>query len=369
MNILNANQDTLAEYIKHNNKKIILYGAGAVCKTFVSYYLSTYGLSERVLFAVDSNVNKYGTHIAVGEKTIIVNCIEELRKCKENYCIFITNGDFYSSIKQLDQIEELKQVEAFLIAAIQMQRKNTDETQIFKDFEKPTIPKVINYCWFSGNPLPDNLKRCIDSWHTKCPDYEIVEWNEENYDVSKTRYTEEAYKSKKWAFIPDIARLDILYNHGGFYFDTDVRIIRNLEELRYQEAFCSRERGGHVNFGSGSGCVKGNSIIKKILDFRKEEPFILPNGGYNTEASGYYETKPLMDMGLVVDDVNQQLNGINVYSSLFFSPYNFINGEDISNDKTFSIHYFRASWVENGDLARKETREKYNEIIHGLKEI
>lgn len=369
MIIYNANQETLAEYILKKNKKIVLYGAGAVCKTFVPYYLLLHGLSDRVLFVVDSNVNKHGSCVDIGEKSVYVKGIDELKKCREDYCILITNGDFYSSIKQLEGLEDLDQTEVFLMAVIQMQRKYANEVSVFKDFEKPVIPKVINYCWFSGNPIPDNLKRCIESWNKICPDYEIIEWNERNYDISKTNYTKEAFEHEKWAFIPDIARLDILYNHGGFYFDTDVRIIKNLEELRYQEAFCARERGGHVNFGSGSGCIKGNPVIKKILDFRKDEPFILPNGGFNTEASGYFETKPLMDMGLEIEDVNQKLNGINIYSSVYFSPYNFINGEDISNEKTFSIHYFKASWVENGDLARKETREKYNEVVQSLKEI
>ncbi len=90
--------------------------------------------------------------------------------------------------------------------------------------------------------------------------------------------------------------------------------------------------------------------------------FINPNGTINSEASGYYETWPLMEMGLKVEDISQKLEGINVYSSDFFSPYNFINGEELVKNETFSIHYFSGSWITGGDALRKQTREKYSQI-------
>lgn len=178
-------------------------------------------------------------------------------------------------------------------------------------------------------------------------------------EFTKHRYTREAHGRKKWGYIPDIVRLEKLHECGGFYFDTDVRMVRNLDPLRYEEAFCSRERAGHVNFGGGSGCVKGSSIVRKILDYRIDEPFDLGNGLFNGEASGYYESAPLMELGLEIEDTNQKLEGINVYASEFFSPYNYINGENIQNDNTFSIHCFQGSWTEDGNAARKETREQY----------
>ena len=101
------------------------------------------------------------------------------------------------------------------------------------------IPKKIHYCWFGGNPLPDSVKNCIDSWKKFCPNYEIIEWNESNYDVHKIPYISEAYKNKKYAFVSDYARLDIIYNEGGFYLDTDVELIKSLDNLSLSNLACS----------------------------------------------------------------------------------------------------------------------------------
>ena len=91
------------------------------------------------------------------------------------------------------------------------------------------IPKIIHYCWFGGNPLPPLAKKCIASWKKYLPDYEIRQWDESNYDVNKIPYIKEAYAAKKFAFVSDYARFDILYNYGGIYFDTDVEIISPLD--------------------------------------------------------------------------------------------------------------------------------------------
>ena len=88
------------------------------------------------------------------------------------------------------------------------------------------IPKVIHYCWFGANALPESAIECIESWKQFCPDYEIIQWNETNYDVTKNRYMHEAYQNKKYGFVPDYARLDIIYTHGGIYLDTDVELIK-----------------------------------------------------------------------------------------------------------------------------------------------
>lgn len=93
------------------------------------------------------------------------------------------------------------------------------------------IPKVINFCWFGHGKYPDIVEKCIDSWKRNCPDYEIKLWNESNYDVRKNQYVQEAYENKKWAFVSDYARLDILYEFGGFYLDTDVELVKSLDEL------------------------------------------------------------------------------------------------------------------------------------------
>lgn len=365
-----GSEENIVNYIQANNKKIILFGAGAVCRTYIPYMITKFNLLDRVLFIVDNNRNKQNSGICISEREIKICSIEEIKECREDFVIIITNGDFYPVTKQLDDISSCDNKVCFITSVTQLEKKNLYEKfKIFKDTEKPIIPQIIHYCWFSGKTIPKPLQRCIDSWKEMCPDYEFICWNEKTYDLKKYKYTYEAYKAEKWGFIPDIIRLDVLFEFGGFYFDTDVRLLKNLEELRYQEAFCSRERMGHVNFGGGSGCVKNSKIVKEILDFRKDVIFDLGNGNYNMEASGYFETEPLRRKGLLIEDVNQKLESINVYASSFFSPYNYINGENIQNKNTISIHYFNGSWIETAEDMRAITRDNYEQFVEGMKEI
>ena len=123
------------------------------------------------------------------------------------------------------------------------------------------IPKVIHYCWFGHNPLPERYKEWIKSWKRYCPDYEIVEWNESNYDVTKHPYMRAAYDAKKWGFVSDYARLDIIYENGGIYLDTDVELVKNLDELLYQEGFAGVDSSGRLSTGLGFGARKGLRLI------------------------------------------------------------------------------------------------------------
>lgn len=370
MQYINVKIKNFIDFVKKNNMKVILFGAGAVCKTFIPYIFEKYNLCDSILWIVDNNTAKQGQSVRIGSREICIRNISSFDGIKEDYCVLITNGDFYSVMRQLDGIASCNDKKCFIAAIMQLERVYDKEHNcVYKDYDTPCIPKVINYCWFSGNPMPESLQKCIESWKKYCPDYEIVRWDESNYDIAKYKYTKEAYEMKKWGYIPDIVRLEILYEYGGFYFDTDVKIIKNLDELRYQKAFCGRERAGHINFGGGSGSIPKNNIIKEILDFRKDEPFNLGNGLFNSEASGYYENTPLVRYGLKYEDINQALDGINIYASEFFSPYNYINGENIQNKNTFSIHYFNGSWIETSEDLRKQTREKYGSIKKGMGEL
>lgn len=370
MRYIKATPESFANFVIENDKKIILFGAGAVCKTFVPYIADKYSFTNRIIYIIDNDLSKQGTMVNINDNYVSITRTDILWKCKEDYCVLITNGDFYSVTTQLNQIIECNNKVCFIAAYMQLDRMyDKSLNNVYKDFDVPQIPKIIHFCWFSGNPMPLRLAKCVETWREKCPGYEIIRWDESNFDVKKYKYTYEAHKMQKWGYIPDLVRLEKLYEIGGFYFDTDVEILRSLDELRFQQAFCSRERAGHVNFGGGSGCVKGNSIVKELLDFRKDEPFELKDGRFNAEASGYYETTPLMKRGLLIEDINQKLSGINIYASEFFSPYNYINGENLQNSNTFSIHYFNGSWLEGGEKQRRETKEKYNEMKSKLEVI
>lgn len=354
-----------AEHVTETDKRIIFWGAGAIGKVLMPYICHRYGLDAKVLGYIDNNPVKQGQEIELASrKTRVCSCDLLKGLNPDRYILMISNGDFYPVLEQLEAMPGMRDTMVCIAPMIQLQEeRESQEDGIRRDSADPLIPRVIHYCWFSERPLPVGLQRCVDSWREKCPDYEIICWNEKNYDYMRHPYTRQAYEAGKWGFIPDLARLEILYEQGGFYLDTDVELLKSLDSLRYQEGFCGREDWGHVNFGGGSGCVRHSGIVGALLDFRRDVPFLLADGHYNLEASGYFETKPLVDRGLSVINQTEAIDGFNVYASEFFSPYNYISGKESITDQTVSIHYFSGSWLgEAGSRYRRQTREKFQTI-------
>lgn len=153
------------------------------------------------------------------------------------------------------------------------------------------IPKTIHYCWFGGNPKPEIIEKCITSWKQFCPDWEIKEWNETNYDVNALTYTKEAYEAKKWAFVTDVARLEIVNQHGGFYLDTDVEILNEMNGLLENEAIYAYETNRNIATGLGFGAIAGHHTVTAMLNDYVGRHFIIngkpdlsPCPSKNTEA-------------------------------------------------------------------------------------
>ena len=128
------------------------------------------------------------------------------------------------------------------------------------------IPKIIHYCWFGGNPLPTDVKRCIESWKKMCPDYEIKRWDESNFDVNAHPFTKAAYEAKAWAFVSDYARLKVVCDNGGIYLDTDVELLKNLDSLREYQCYIGVQQAGHLcTTGLGFGATKSNPVVQQML--------------------------------------------------------------------------------------------------------
>ncbi|MBR2674002.1 MAG: polysaccharide pyruvyl transferase family protein [Mogibacterium sp.] len=227
------------------------------------------------------------------------------------------------------------------------------------------IPKTIHYCWIGDKPKPESVLRCIDSWRRFCPDYEIIEWNESNYDFTKNEFMRQAYDAGKWGFVPDYARLDIIFEHGGIYFDTDVELIRNTDHLLGNEAFAGFENTGDgesfAALGLGFGASANNPLIKKLRDAYENISFINDDGTYNLKPSPYYTTRLLQLHGLRQKDMDQKLDGISIFASDVFCPKNYRTGRIEIKERTVSIHHFDASWAD-GEL---KDEEEYQRRIYG----
>ncbi len=207
------------------------------------------------------------------------------------------------------------------------------------------IPKKIHYCWFGRNPLSKQAKKCIDSWKRYCPEYEIIEWNEDNFNTDCCRYVREAYDAKKWAFVSDYARFLILYEQGGVYFDVDVELVQSLDELLKQGAFMGCEENGIVAPGLGLAVEPGHRLYKELLDGYKERSFYLVNEAMDLTTVVTYTTEILNKYGLKkVGDI-QQIEGIKIYPKEFFCPKNPVTREIHITDKTVAIHHYDGSWL------------------------
>ena len=307
----------------------------------------------------------------MSSREVPVRPLSALNRESGRYILLVTVSAFEPVVRALEQIPGMENTEVYMLPIMLLDIAHTSrDSGVIKTSQAQLIPKKIHYCWFSRNPIPRELQKCIDSWKRFCPDYEIIRWDEDSYDIHKSPYMEQAYAQKKWGFVPDIARLDILYQHGGIYLDTDVELIRGLDELLYQPAFCGVEKWGTVNFGGCSGAQPGNPVINAVLDSRRNVEFIGADGRLNLVTCAYYETEPLIKQGLKPNGETQVIGDgmLTVYAAEFFHPFDYMSGETNITKNTFSIHHFSGSWL--GDTAaeeRKQTRLRYRQFVDSLK--
>lgn len=231
------------------------------------------------------------------------------------------------------------------------------------------IPKTIHYCWFGRNPKPELAEKCIKSWKKYCPNYEIIEWNEDNYDLSSAPlYVRQAYEAKKWAFVTDYVRLHVVYDQGGIYLDTDVELIKSLDSLLCHQAYFGFEDGVHIATGLGFGAVSKHPILKEIMDDYEGIPFLLVDGSFDTETCPSRNTKIVLRHGLRQDDSMQILEGdILILPSMYLCPLSYETGKRRFSTKTVSIHWFDASWrsaEEKHYQKERIKRERKDAIRH-----
>ena len=214
------------------------------------------------------------------------------------------------------------------------------------------IPKIIHYCWFGRNPLPELAQKCIASWKKYLPDYEIKEWNEDNFDVNIIPYTAEAYAAKKYAFVSDYARFWILYKYGGIYFDTDVEVIRPIDDIIAKGNFmgCETDASGSnaacVAPGLGLGVNPGLRLVKKMLDYYNGQHFVHESVMRNQITVVLIATRVLLDNGMKNVPGIQQVDDVWIYPSEYFCPINVTTGRIHIEKNTRTIHHYAASWVD-----------------------
>lgn len=226
------------------------------------------------------------------------------------------------------------------------------------------IPKIIHYCWFGGNPLPEEAKKYIATWKKYCPDYEIREWNESNFDVSCCTYIKEAYEAKKWAFVSDYVRLKILYDYGGIYMDTDVEVCKTLDSFLKYNAWSGFESNRGIPTGTMAATVQ-NEWIGYLLSYYDERHFIKEDGSHDMTTNVQTITN------MTKEKYGIELNNEKIFFGddcvLFpfdyFCAKSLMDGKIYKTENTYTIHHFAGSWLSPWQKFRHRVKILLTKIL------
>lgn len=207
------------------------------------------------------------------------------------------------------------------------------------------IPKKIHYCWFGKGKMPELAHKCIDSWHEYLPEYEMILWNEDNFDINSVPYVREAYRAKKFAFVTDYVRLYALYNYGGIYMDTDVEVLKPLDRFLEHKSFSGFEDLHSIPTGIMASEQYG-AWVNMQLEYYKDRSFILPNGSIDYTTNVATITSIMVSQGFKLNNKLQNFNDIIViYPKDYFCPKSYVTGKIELTENTYTIHHFAGSWL------------------------
>lgn len=339
-------------------KKLFVWGGGARAEL----YYKEWGIKENIVAIVDSKEEMWNKRwrdddnifCINKERMILDSCIYGV-----NNCALLITPVFYSMdiIEELDEVPSLDGLETY-VASLVSEYYTPQEFEFTKGIQK--IPKKIHYCWFGGKEIPNKLQNYIKTWKQFCPDYEIIRWDESNYDITQNEYMLEAYRAGKYGFVPDYARLDIIYNHGGVYLDTDIELYRKLDDLLCDDSFFSVDFEGGVNLGSGFGAIQHSPVVGDMAKAYENVHFINEDGSFNLKPCHHYQNPIFKKIGFEITQRYQKINGNVLYPCEVLFPVAAYSGAERITEKTHSIHHAELSWTSESD---REARERFRNKI------
>lgn len=225
-----------------------------------------------------------------------------------------------------------------------------------------SIPKILHYCWFGGKPKPPLAEKCLKSWKKFCPDYEILEWNENNFDITTAPlYVRQAYEAGRWAFVTDYVRLKALTEMGGIYMDTDVEVVKPLDPFLHHQGFAGFENPARIQTGL-LACEKDFPLFREFLSYYDTAQYYLGDGTENITTNVEVLTSLCKKYGFQPNDTFQVVQGFAVYPREYFCPVDFDTEKLHRTRKTVTIHWFAASWHTEEELqeirAERQRQEK-----------
>jgi len=346
MKFINVKYNQFINSIK--GRKIIIFGATSAWKYFESLYPNIKEeIVSNVYAVVDNDQSKQNTLFDMGTKKISIFS-PNILKGLDNIVILIMvslayHEEICNQLINLNLNDETECYSLFLMTSYHDEIDNSDVEKYFKDKNEKKIPAKIHCFWFSGDEKPDLYKRCLESWYIHCSNFEIIEWNANNYDVTKNRYMLEAFERKKWAFVSDYARLDVLKKEGGVYMDMDVELIASLEPYLYANGFFLRQEDGMLELGSGFGVQSNDSLIIKMLEKYHQRRLVMPNGEIDITPQPEFLSKVLRENGITRNHNSQIVGDKIILSNDFISCY---TGKNSVSNARIGIHWHNGGWLD-----------------------
>jgi hypothetical protein len=369
MKTLNA---TMNDFIgRIEGKKLYIYGIG---KDYLDLTCSYFypAISRNITEFIDNG--KAGSEIVSGDRKYTVKNLEYLKNISEGIILICSSkcmDEMYESVCNLNLPDS---VECFLLALIWPVSDGVDDSKI-KDyiFNNSSVPdkieKKIHCFWFSGDEKPKKYQMCIDSWKRVCPDYEIIEWNADNYDCGKNTFVKQAYDKKKWAFISDYARLDVVHEYGGIYLDMDVELKKDFEPLLKCDAFFSFGRQFVVDLGTGFGSVAHNPFIKSLLDLYQGKEFLDESGEpmLNKYVQPFFIMNNIVGKGVCMNGDMQMVDDMVFLPRKYYSPVDdFFFQNYVQSEDTRGIHWYNAGWCDDSIFDVREKNKLWIDIANKM---
>lgn len=346
-------------------KRVVAFSASAFLQLMAENYRELF-LAEKVAYVVDNDKSKAGTSFMIGGSRKVVQTIDYLLNDNMNDIVILIGSDRYAYeiFVQLEQIEKLSNVPCFILPLMISKKRDNDDfefvNQVATDGEG--IPKIIHCFWLGDAPLDDMANKCLVSFKKYCPDYDIRLWTNKSYDVTKNKYMYEAYKSRKWAYACDYARLDKLYSEGGIYFDLDVELVSNIDSVLQNDFFAGFGPLRDIELAA-FGSKPGNALIGEMLEAYADREFIVDHELSLMDVQPVFMDRFLEKKGFQINGRYQKVNGCALYPREIFSPRNWFTGEEQVEKKSLGIHHCAGSWASKVD---KDTNVKRGELLKRL---
>ncbi len=341
-------------------RKIFFIGAGKRALSFLEKY------DWDVFCCIDNDIGKQGTYIKAHGKTIPVYDWDYLtHNVGPASVLLITPISYVPLLEKIESDDCLKMIDYYLpvhMAIMQWDADRIAASNVPFTITKgtvPKIPKIIHYFWFSGDPYPEKVQKCLDSWHKFCPGYEFRKWDLNNYKTNN-QFVQDALQNKDWAHASDFGRCDVVYRYGGIYLDTDVELVKPLDDLLYDTGFFCFESARGVDPGSGFGAEAYNPIIQEICEAYNSIPYKKADDRiWNQADILLIYTTPFVKRGLVLNAQYQNIEGFAFYPPLVLSPYSYMTGLLAPYDRTYGIHHWVSAWITEKQMKVMNERKAF----------